>query len=152
MQLFMPRVEILELHHNCNGIKPAHKKVEAIQSIAEPKTCKQLHGFIGLVNYYWDMWIQWLHILAPLMKICSNNNPWKWTNIHRKAFHEAKEIIACNVMLSYLDFMKEFVIHMDASHTQLGAVISQDGMPITFCSRKLNNMLVRHWTSQYRQR
>ena len=41
-------------------------------------------------------------------------------------------------MLAYPDFDKEFQIHTDASHTQLGAVISQDGKPIAFYSRKLS--------------
>jgi hypothetical protein len=42
-------------------------------------------------------------------------------------------------MLSYPDFTKEFVIHIDISHTQMGPVISQDDKPIAFFSRKLNN-------------
>ena len=32
------------------------KKVEAIMNIATPKTRKQLRSFIGMVNYYRDMW------------------------------------------------------------------------------------------------
>jgi hypothetical protein len=40
--------------------------------------------------------------------------------------------------LAYPDFNKPFVIHTDASHKQLGAVISQDNHPIAFYSRKLN--------------
>jgi RNase H-like domain found in reverse transcriptase len=42
------------------------------------------------------------------------------------------------VLLAYPDFSKKFVIDTDASHYQLGAVISQDGKPIAFYSRKLN--------------
>ena len=50
-----------------------------------------------------------------------------------------KRIIAKEVMLAYPDFTKPFVIHTDASHYQLGAVVSQDGKPIAFYSRKLND-------------
>jgi hypothetical protein len=52
-----PKLEYLGYVINRNGMKPSRKKVEAIQNIAELKTRKQLRGFIGLVNYYRDMWI-----------------------------------------------------------------------------------------------
>jgi RNase H-like domain found in reverse transcriptase len=48
-----------------------------------------------------------------------------------------KAMIAKEALLAYPDFAKEFVIHTDASHTQLGVVISQQGKPIAFYSRKL---------------
>jgi hypothetical protein len=67
---------------------------------------------------------------------------------HRKAFNEAKKIVARDVMLAYPDFNKEFVIHTDASHTELGAVISQDGKPIAFFSRKLNGAQTRYTTTE----
>ena len=40
------------------GIQPLPKKVEALQNIAPPKNKKQLRRFLGMVNYYHDMWIQ----------------------------------------------------------------------------------------------
>jgi len=39
------------------GIKPLSKKVEAINNIAPPTTRTQVRTFIGMVNYYRDMWI-----------------------------------------------------------------------------------------------
>jgi RNase H-like domain found in reverse transcriptase len=56
------------------------------------------------------------------------------------AFQTAKKIIAREVMLAYPDFNNPFKIHTDASHYQLGAVISQEGKPIAFYSRKLNQL------------
>jgi hypothetical protein len=41
-----------------------------------------------------------------------------------------------------------FEIHTDASHTQLGAVISQDNRPIAFYSRKLNPAQTRYTTTE----
>ena len=51
-------------------------------------------------------------------------------------------------MLAYPDFSKPFVIHTDASHYQLGAVISQDNKPIAFYSRKLNDAQTRYMTTE----
>ena len=44
--------------------------------------------------------------------------------------------MARKVLLNYPDFSKPFDIFTDASDYQLGGVITQDGMPIAFYSRK----------------
>jgi hypothetical protein len=59
-----------------------------------------------------------------------------------------KKVICREVMLAFPDFSKPFVIHTDASHTQLGAVISEDGKPIAFYSRKLNAVQTRYTTTE----
>ena len=38
------------------GIKPYHKKVNAIFHMDAPKNLKQLRSFLGMVTYYRDMW------------------------------------------------------------------------------------------------
>jgi hypothetical protein len=59
-----------------------------------------------------------------------------------------KAIVCCEVLLSYPDFNKPFHIYTDASHYQLGAVISQDNHPIAFYSRKLQLAQVRYTTTE----
>jgi RNase H-like domain found in reverse transcriptase len=59
-----------------------------------------------------------------------------WTEAQDKAFHEVKRVITQNALLKFPDFNKVFEIHTDASDYQLGSVISQDGYPIAFYSRK----------------
>ncbi len=119
------------------GIQPLPKKVEAIQCLKEPRTKKELRGFIGLVNYYRDMWIRRSHVLAPLASLTSKTVKWQWGPEQSEAFQKMKRIIAKETLLAYPNFDKPFVIHTDASHHQLGAVISQDRKPIVFYSRKL---------------
>jgi len=63
-----------------DGIQPLQKKVEAIKKLAPPKNKKQLRRFIGIINYYRDMWIRRSHTLAPLTKLTSKNAKWEWTD------------------------------------------------------------------------
>ena len=131
-----------------SGIKPLPEKVQAILKIETPRNRKELRSFIGIVNYYRDMWIKRSHVLAPLAGLTSTKSKWKWGPKQEAAFNTAKKIIAKEVMLAYPDFNKPFVIHTDASHYQLGAVISQNGKPIAFYSRKLNPAQTRYTTTE----
>jgi hypothetical protein len=108
----------------------------------------QLRGFIGVINHHRDVWKQRSHVLAPLTSLTSANIPWKWGEEQSKAFAEAKKILSKEVLLTYPAFDEPFIIHADASHQQLGAVISQDNHPIAFCSRKLNDAQTRYATTE----
>ena len=130
------------------GIQPVTSKINAIANIAAPKTKKQLRSFIGLVNYYRDMWARRSHVLAPLASLTSKTTKWKWEAEQQQAFDEMKRIISKETLLAYPDFNEEFVIHTDASHTQLGAVISQRGKPIAFYTRKLKPEQTRYTTTE----
>jgi len=60
----------------------------------------------------------------------------------------ANKVIVKETLLAYPDFNKPFQIHMDASHYQLGAVVSQEGKPIAFYIRKLNPAQTRYNTTE----
>ena len=131
-----------------DGIKPLAKKVEAILNIDEPKTRKQVRRFIGMINYYRDMWIRRSETLAPLTALTSKNTPWRWTDVEQCAFDQIKKILAQEALLSHPNFSKPFHIHTDASKVQLGAVISEDDRPIAFYSKKLTDTQTRYSTTE----
>ena len=81
-------------------------KVEAIMNMAKPRTCRELRGFIGVVNYYRDMWIKRSHVLAPLTSLTSKNVKWEWGPKQSTAFKMAKRIMAKEVILACPDFSK----------------------------------------------
>jgi hypothetical protein len=61
-----------------NGTQqPAPKKVKAIQCIAPLTTRKQVQSFIGLINYYQDMWPRRSETLAPLTCLTSKDPPFQ---------------------------------------------------------------------------
>ena len=103
------------------------------------KTRKQLRQFIGMINFYRDMWQKCFELLAPLTALTSKNVKYDWKDEHQKCFDAIKRVIGREVLLGYPDFNALFEIHTDASKLQLGAVISQKGKPIAFYSRKMNS-------------
>ncbi len=132
------------------GIKPQPKKVQAILELNPPNNVKELRHFLGMVQYYRDMWARRSEMLAPLTDLVgecretkttrmnkTKKKPWRWDPIHQQAFDNVKAAIAKETVLAYPDFSEPFDIYTEDSSTQLGAVITQDNRPIAFFSRKL---------------
>jgi hypothetical protein len=67
------------------GQKPWKKKIDAVLQMQPPSNLKQLHGFVGMVNYYSDMWPHRSHILTPITAKTSAPTkgvkapPFQWT-------------------------------------------------------------------------
>jgi hypothetical protein len=131
-------LDYLGYHISQDGIRPDVKKVEAIKAIAPPKTRRQLRSFIGMINFYRDVWKKRSHLLAPMTKLMSTKIPFKWTDEEQKAFDEIKNHISAESLLTYPNFDIPFDVYTDASDRQLGAVILQEGKPIAHFSRTLN--------------
>ena len=114
-----------------------NEKIDAILALNPPTKVKELRTFLGMVQYYQDMWKSRSKMLAPLTDLVSEcghtkvtkaegpkKAPWHWDEIHQEAFDQVKATICQDVVLAYPDFSKQFEIYTDASATQLGAVIT----------------------------
>ncbi len=125
--------------------------MQSILALNPPNMVKELRHFLGMVQYYRDMWARcskMLAILTDLVGECgetkttkmnkTRKKPWWWDPIHQQAFDNIKAAIAKETVLAYPDFSKPFEIYTDASSMQLGAVITQDNRPIAFFRRKLS--------------
>ena len=132
------------------GIKPNPKKIKAIQEMDRPTTTTEVRRFIGMVQYYKDLWPRRSHLLTPFTDISSGPKGKKisWNDELEQAFNDVKAMICKQTLLIYPDWNKPFEIHTDASDYQLGAVISQNGKPIAFFSRKLNKAQKNYTTTE----
>jgi hypothetical protein len=141
-------IEYLGYWVSRSGIQPIPKKVEAIKNMVCPTTRTELRRFIGMENYYRDMWVLRSELLAPLTSMTSKKIKFNWTGEHQKVFENIKKIICREVMLTFPDFSKPFHIYTYASDKQLGPVITQDEKPVAFYSRKLNSAQQRYTTGE----
>lgn len=132
-------VEYLGYMISREGIKPQPKKVKAILSMQRPTTTTEVRRLVGMVNYYRDVWRGRSHILGPLTELASGKKNKKivWNDECERAFQDIKKLVAQETILAYPDWSKPFEVHSDASDYQLGAILSQDGKPLSFFSRKL---------------
>ena len=64
-------LEYLGFKISRQGMTPFPDKVQAIKYIAVPNNKRQLTSFIGVLNYYRDMWQHRPDILSPLSKMTS---------------------------------------------------------------------------------
>eukprot|EP00804_Cyclotella_cryptica_P000048 CCRYP_013718-RA/>CCRYP_013718-RA protein AED:0.19 eAED:0.26 QI:0/0/0/1/0/0/2/0/137 len=110
--------------------------------ISPPKNVEDLHKFLGMVQYYRDLWARRSKVLAPLTslvgecghaKVTRANKTkkllWYWDMVHQKLFNE-------DVVLAHPDIIREFEIYTDPLSKQLGSVITQGNRPLAFFSRK----------------
>ena len=94
------------------------------------------------------MWKRRSHILSPLSRLVSKSVKFEWTEKEQKAFEDAKRMIQKETMLAYPKFGKTFHVCADASDTQLGGVIMQNGKPLAFYTRKLNHAQSKYTTGE----
>ena len=87
----------------------------------------QLRSFIGMINFYCDVWKKHAEILAPLTALIKTPKGQKlpWNDACEESFKKIKAILVEEVLLYYPDPNKEIIIDFDASKLQLGSMIYQ---------------------------
>ena len=128
-------VEYLGYQLTNTGIGPQPKTIEAMDRILPPTSSKQLERFLGMINFYRDVFKRRSHILAPLNDLAAATArqkkgekkkkmfKFKIEKVHLNAFHKAKEMLQTEVKLAFPDFSKLFHLYTDASDIQLGATL-----------------------------
>jgi hypothetical protein len=112
-------------------------KIKAITEWTKPKNISKLRGFLGLTGYYQRFIKNYAHLTTPLSNLLKKKS-FKWDNNAEDCFETLKMFMSSTPVLETPDFTKPFIVECDASRIGIGAVLMQDGHPITFESQKLN--------------
>lgn len=102
-------------------------KLEAIQNCPRPHTKKEVCSFLCLAGWYRQFVPQFVTVAAPLTTLTSKNqrNPVNWTEECEAAFHDLKARLCFSPILKSPDFIQMFLVQVDASAVDLGAVLAQ---------------------------
>ena len=77
------KFDYLDYHVTRDGVMPIPKKIEEIQVLVVPKIRKKLRQFIGMINFYFEMWQKRSELLSPLIALTSKNVKYDWKDEHQ---------------------------------------------------------------------
>ena len=135
------------------GVATDPEKIRAVAEWKRPVTVKELRSFLGFASYYRRFVDQFAKYAAPLHKLVAtlqggkkkpgvSSLEGKWDDACEGAFCTLKDKLVTAPVLAYADFSMPFVLDIDASHSGLGAVLSQDHegkkRPVAYASRGLH--------------
>ena len=127
------------------GIKSDPKKIEAVKTMTTPTSKLQLQSFLGLCNYL-AIYIPSLSaVLQPLHELTKKDADFQWNSQYDPLYQHAKDHIVENCQtLCYYNPDLPVSIETDASQSGLGAVLLQEGRPISFMSKALTDTQSRY--------
>jgi len=159
-EFFKDSLEYVGFVVSKNGISTCPSKIQTIIGYKVPTTLRDLRSFLGLSGYYRRFVKDYALITKPLTRYLRGENgnigSRKSKSIHieldsvaLQAFEKLKRILASDdVLLLYPDYNKPFDLTTDASSNAIGAVLSQDGKPITMISRTLSSTEENYATNE----
>eukprot|EP01018_Ginkgo_biloba_P018976 Gb_14609 [translate_table: standard] len=133
-----PSIEYLGHIISKDDIQMDPTKIQAVVDWPTPKTLKKLRGFLGLAKFYRRFMKNFSTIAAPLTNLMKKD-AFQWSSEADRAFQNIKDALTKAPVLTTPDFQKPFIIECDASGLGIGVVLMQEGHPIAFESRKLND-------------
>lgn len=131
--------EITFLGHRISqdGVRPDEKLVEKVKKIQPPKNRKELNTFIGMVNYYGRYVKKFSELVEPLSELRAQNVVFRWGRRQQDAFEELKSRLTKYPVIKVFDPKAETVLTTDASEVSISAILSQNGHPFLYLSRRL---------------
>ena len=133
MKCSLIKEEINYLAHQLSkgGVWPSDTNLKAITKCALLQTYTEIRAFLGLVGHYRQFIKSFARVAQPLNKHLAGegaSRKLQWVSLSDdalKAFQALKQTCMNSPVLAFTDYMKDFLLEVDASKEGLGAVLSQ---------------------------
>jgi hypothetical protein len=96
-----------------------------------------LQSFLGLAGHYRKFVKTFGIISRPLTDLLKKNTLFIWTSSHEESFQALKTALLTSPILALPDFTKASSIETYASGSGVGAVLMQEGPPLSYSSKAL---------------
>lgn len=138
--------EISFLGHTISkdGVKPDPEKVKAIAHMQPPADVHDVMRLSGMVNYLSRFLPNLSDVMEPIRRLTRKDVAWQWHHEQQKAFSEIKKLVTSAPILTFYKQNDPLEIQCDASQKGLGAVLMQNGKPISYASRALTPTETRY--------
>ena len=95
------RKEVSYLGHviGQTGVRPDEKRTEAVKEYPEPRTTREVKGFLGLAGYYRRCIPNFSKIANPLTELLKKNTPYVWNDKTKEAFISLKTLLTTEPLL-----------------------------------------------------
>ena len=115
----------LSCHVSEKGIEVDPAKVKAIQEMPEPKTEKQVRGFLGRLNYIARFISHLTATCEPIFKLLRKNQAIKWNDDCQKAFDKIKEYLQKPPILIPPVPGRPLIMYLSVTENSMGCVLGQ---------------------------
>jgi len=121
------------------GVQADPSKIQKVMDWTVPTTGKEVMKFLGLTNYFRQYIDHYAEIAAPLEAVKQHKGKFDetvWTECQETAFQSLKKALTSAPVLKIPDRQKPFTVICDASLYGVGAILTQDGRPCAYMSKK----------------
>ena len=105
---------------------PRTEKIAAILDFPVPCTRRALRRFMGMAGFYRRFCKNFAIVAAPLTKLCSPAEPFRWRDLEQESFNQIKLLLVSAPVLKSADFKEPFIIQVDACDVGAGGVLLQE--------------------------
>lgn len=114
-------------------------RIKAIVMLENPKSKIELQKILGMINFFRQFIPNLFELSSSLRMLLKNDAMFMWLPEHTKALEVIKNKIVTAPVLSNFDSKKEISVQTDASQSGLGYCLLQEGRPVCYAPRSLND-------------
>ncbi|KAL3195089.1 hypothetical protein MRX96_054045 [Rhipicephalus microplus] len=140
--MIQDKVSFLGYVISAEGRTLDESRVAAVEKFEPHRNAKKLYSFLQFANHYRKFIPEFAKVTHKLRRLLAKDVPFVWTDAHEATVNAIKHALKNPLILASFRPDCPTNVHVDASQTGLGAVLSQtqDGKEriIEYASRSLN--------------